>query len=285
MKISLSGISATGHHGVAPDERREGQLFVVDVEMRLPAPVADDIAATVDYSKVAQMVVDQIAGEPVQLIETLGRRIADALLDEWPLIRRVSVTVHKPNAPVKTPFTDISCTITQRANGAARPFVLSLGANLADAQATLRAAVELLHKVPGVSVREVSSVYRTAPVEVGEVQPDYYNLVVTGETTLSAFELLRQTAAIEHYFGRERPYEHAPRTLDIDLVDVGGEVINTQELTLPHPRAHARGFVLVPWAEIAPDAKLPQGRVSDLAQQTGDDTIARIGSFARSRSL
>ena len=281
MKISLKGIRATGYHGVTQAERDEGQPFIVDVEMRLTPPIADDIAATVDYSQVAEMVVAQIAGEPAQLIETLGGRIADALLAEWLQVRRVSVTVHKPQAPVSVAFTAISCTIVQRRSSVSRAFVLSLGANLGDAQATLRTAVELLRQLPGISVTAVSSVYRTAPVEVGDdIQPDYYNLVVTGETTHYPFGLLRRVAAIEQYCGRERPYEHAPRTLDIDLINVGGLKINTRELVLPHPRAHARGFVLIPWAEIAPDDQLPQGRVADLAQQFSGESVARIGILA-----
>ena len=281
MKITISGVSAIGFHGVLAEERRDGQLFVVDVTLSVPAPIGDALPDTVDYSAVATVIASFITGEPVKLIETLAGRIADALLAQWPAIRRVTVTVHKPQAPVDAEFSDICCSVTRRRdNGPASDFVLSFGANLGDAQTTLRLAVETLSLVPEITVSAVSDVYRTAPVEVQDDQPDYFNLVVTGQTTLNPFAMLRRLAAIEAHFGRVRPYPHAPRTLDIDLIAMGNSALRTDALVLPHPRAHERGFVLVPWAQIAPEATLPEGRVADLAALFADDTVRRIGPLA-----
>ena len=278
MKIELTGLTATGYHGVLPDERQNGQPFTVDVELRLPEPAADDLAATVDYSAVAAEITAQIAGPPFALIETLAWRIAENLLAAHPALYGVTVTVHKPQAPMGVAFSDVSCTINCRRG---TPFVLSLGANLGDAAATLRAAVAVLAATPGITVSAVSDLYRTTPVEVDdEPQPDYYNLVLTGVTTLRPRQLWRKTTAVEDRFGRERPYPHAPRTLDIDLICVGGITSHSPSLTLPHPRAHQRAFVLLPWAQIAPDDILPQGRVADLAARIDNSGVTRLGPLS-----
>ncbi|MDZ7578684.1 MAG: dihydroneopterin aldolase [Candidatus Nanopelagicales bacterium] len=114
-RITISGIRAWGHHGVLPDERREGQSFVVDIELGLDtraAAAADDLSETVDYGSVAGSVVAVIQGEPVHLIETLASRVADACLG-YPLASEVKVTVHKPQAPLGVEFTDVSVTIAR----------------------------------------------------------------------------------------------------------------------------------------------------------------------------
>ncbi len=107
---------ATGHHGVLAQERASGQPFVVDVVMGLdtaPAAASDELARTVDYGAVALRVVELVEGDPVDLIETLAGRIADACLAD-PKVYDVEVTVHKPQAPIPVPFEDVAVTITRR---------------------------------------------------------------------------------------------------------------------------------------------------------------------------
>lgn len=111
--ISITGLTAIGFHGVFPDERRDGQRFVVDVELGLELETrTDDLADTVNYAEVAEEVCAEIEGEPCRLIETLAGRIADRCLAQ-PLVQQVRVTVHKPQAPVPREFTDISVSITR----------------------------------------------------------------------------------------------------------------------------------------------------------------------------
>ncbi|WP_159501641.1 dihydroneopterin aldolase [Microbacterium sp. 18062] len=112
-RITLTGLRGRGHHGVYPDERREGQEFVVDVSMGLDlraAAESDDVADTVHYGEVADDVVAEIEGQPVDLIETLAARIAARVLART-LVRTVVVTVHKPSAPIAVPFGDVAVTI------------------------------------------------------------------------------------------------------------------------------------------------------------------------------
>ncbi|MEF7613926.1 2-amino-4-hydroxy-6-hydroxymethyldihydropteridine diphosphokinase [Aquincola sp. MAHUQ-54] len=135
-----------------------------------------------------------------------------------------------------------------------RVFV-GLGANLGDARGAVQAALQALAGWPGVRVAAASSLYRSAPVDAGG--PDYINAAAELQTLLAPEALLDALQAIEHRHGRERPYRHAPRTLDLDLLLYGDRVLDTPRLTLPHPRLHERAFVLQPLAELAPALVLP----------------------------
>lgn len=153
--------------------------------------------------------------------------------------------------------------------------VFSLGSNVGDSLEILQAAVTQLAVTPDVIPVDVSSVYLTDPVsEVA--QPDFYNLVLVCETTLEPATLLDRCNALEEAFGRVREVENGPRTLDIDLIMVGKRTQDTPELTLPHPRAHERGFVLVPWLEADPLGELPgRGKVADLVKNVDTSGVHR----------
>jgi dihydroneopterin aldolase len=115
-RVALRGLRARGHHGVFPQEREEGQTFVVDLVLGLdtaPAAASDDLTRTVHYGIVAEEVVAVVQGEPVDLIETLAQRIADQVLKN-DLVEEVEVTVHKPQAPITVPFDDVTVTIARR---------------------------------------------------------------------------------------------------------------------------------------------------------------------------
>ncbi|MGR4870832.1 2-amino-4-hydroxy-6-hydroxymethyldihydropteridine diphosphokinase [Variovorax sp. LARHSF232] len=133
---------------------------------------------------------------------------------------------------------------------------VAIGANLGDARQTVRNAIEALNALPQSRVAAQSSLYRTAPVDASG--PDFINAVVALETGLEPLALLAELQAIETRAGRERPYRNAPRTLDLDLLSCGDQVMDAPTLTLPHPRMHQRAFVLVPLAEIAPDRVSPE---------------------------
>jgi 2-amino-4-hydroxy-6-hydroxymethyldihydropteridine diphosphokinase len=134
---------------------------------------------------------------------------------------------------------------------------VGLGANLGDREQTLSAAVDALAGEMGIEVVAVSTLRETEPVGVGE-QPRYVNGAAELETTLTARDLLDRLLAVEQRFGRVRiPGEHGPRTLDLDLLLYGDEVLEEPGLTVPHPRVHERRFVLEPLAELAPGLFVP----------------------------
>lgn len=128
---------------------------------------------------------------------------------------------------------------------------VGLGANLGDAAAAVRQAIDALNELPQTRVTARSSLYRSAPVDASG--PDFINAVACIETALTAPDLLRELQRIEKAAGRERPYRNAPRTLDLDLLLYGAARIDSPALTVPHPRLKERAFVLLPLAEIAPD--------------------------------
>lgn len=155
--------------------------------------------------------------------------------------------------------------------------VFSLGSNLGDSAEILQAAVDRLAETPNLILVDVSPVYRTKAWG-DEDQPDFLNLVVIADSTLEPLTLLDRCAAIEDAYGRERDPRrpHGPRTLDIDLICVGRRTSDTEELQLPHPRAHERAFVLVPWLDIEPRAVLPQGPVAELVADLDVSSVERL---------
>ncbi|MFJ6212351.1 2-amino-4-hydroxy-6-hydroxymethyldihydropteridine diphosphokinase [Streptomyces sp. NPDC092296] len=154
--------------------------------------------------------------------------------------------------------------------------VIALGSNLGNRLETLQGAVDALEDTPGVRVRSVSSVYETAAVGGPAQQPSYLNAVIVVRTTLGPGSLLERAAAVEDAFSRTREVRWGPRTLDVDIVSYDGVVSDEPELTLPHPRAHERGFVLAPWYDAEPDAELPgRGRIADLLKEVGTEGVRR----------
>ena len=140
--------------------------------------------------------------------------------------------------------------------------VISLGANIGDPKANLDLAIGLLREAT--EVIAVSSYLQTKPVG-GPEQPDYLNAVAILESDLPAKDLLALLNGIETAMGRTREIHWGPRVIDLDLIQYGGLLVSDEKLTLPHPRAHERRFVLAPWFEIEPEAiLLTHGRISDL---------------------
>lgn len=149
-----------------------------------------------------------------------------------------------------------------------RKVVYALGSNLGDRLANLQGAVDGIRDTPDVIVVDISSIYETQPVGGPEDSPAFLNMVVVAESTLEPRTLLERALAIEDVYGRDRSERWAPRTLDVDLIVVGSTVTDEPDLTLPHPFAHDRAFVLVPWAEVDPRGEIPgHGTVMEQVQQ------------------
>jgi dihydroneopterin aldolase/2-amino-4-hydroxy-6-hydroxymethyldihydropteridine diphosphokinase len=303
-QIAVHGIRVTGHHGVLATERESGQVFLADVVAHVAthsAALTDDLAKTVNYSDLADRVAEVLAGDPAELLETVAEHIALAAMS-FDRVECVDVRVHKPQAPLHVEFGDVTVTIRRDIRtadltadkrigsssglpddpldpGAAPivrdvlderplqpvPALLALGGNIGDVEATLRHAIHDLDRIPGIEVRSTSPLVRSRP-QGGPEQPDFLNAVIRIHTALSPRELLGACHGIELVHGRERGIPNGPRTLDIDIVDFNGMEASLPDLTLPHPRAHERAFVLVPWAAMEPDAVVASmGRIADAA--------------------
>lgn len=316
-QIAVEGIRVSGFHGVNANEREDGQLFFADVVAHVNTRSAggnDDLTKTVNYSDLADKAAEILAGSPFKLIEAVADHIARELL-EFEGIQCVDVTVHKPQAPLHVEFKDVTVTIRRdlrdgslhadkrigssagypddpnSPEGAHAPrdlmderpaqpvgAIVALGGNLGEVEPTFREALTELHRVNGVTVTNVSPLVRSTP-EGGVQQPDYLNAVARIETSLSPRELLAALHGIEMVHGRDRTVAGAARTLDLDLICVDGVTGETADLTLPHPRAHRRGFVVLPWVAMERDAVLePHGSVADLARQAQFDGVSLVSA-------
>ncbi len=169
--------------------------------------------------------------------------------------------------------------------GAAATVFIGLGANLGDARATLREALTALQALAEPGSFAGSALYGSAPVDSSG--PDYVNAVARLRTALAPHALLDALQAIEQRFGRERPWRNAPRTLDLDVLlygvigDHGGACLIDERLSVPHPRAAQRAFVLAPLAELWPRGVIPgAGRVCDLMAAVSADPAQRVERLA-----
>ncbi|WP_159451342.1 2-amino-4-hydroxy-6-hydroxymethyldihydropteridine diphosphokinase [Demequina sp. NBRC 110054] len=317
-QIAVHGIRVTGFHGVNANEKETGQLFFADVVAHTStraAAASDDLRKTLNYSDIADKAAEILAGDPSNLLETVAEQIARAVL-EMDGVFCVDVVVHKPQAPLHVEFGDVTVRIRRdvrtgglwsdkrigssagkgddplSADGIGpahdlfdkRPFqpvdaYLALGANLGDMATTLSNAVSDLHRISGITVTGASPLVQTTPVG-GPPQPDYLNAVIRVETSLAPRELLAACQGIEMvYGGRDRAEENGPRTLDIDVLQYDDLAEVTEDLVIPHPRAHERGFVLVPWAAFAPNAVLAGengGRVGDLVNSIDTSGVTTV---------
>ena len=149
--------------------------------------------------------------------------------------------------------------------------ILALGGNLGDRVQTIREAVLQIDSHPAISVKRESGLYESFAMTskgIDQSEPNYLNGVIEVSTSLKPKALLKALNEVENNFGRVRLERWAARTLDIDIITFGSELIETKSLIVPHPRAFERAFVLVPWAELDPEAVLPgHGKVADLASK------------------
>lgn len=285
--VTVRGIEATGYHGVFDHERHDGQIFRCDVTLHLDTRRArerDDLAEAVDYGGVGEAVHRVLAGEPRDLIETVAGDIAAAVLTDG-RVAAVDVSVHKPQAPMPVPFDDVTVTVhrtradvlVDSAPDGPVDAVVAIGSNLGDRAGMLLGAVQALGRTPGIGLTAVSPVVETDPVGGPGGQDTFLNAVVLLRTTLSPLALMHACQDVEALHGRRREARWGPRTLDVDVLTHGELVVDTATLTLPHPRAAERAFVLVPWHLADPQAWVPDlygpRRVADLL----DDLVGDSG--------
>lgn len=151
---------------------------------------------------------------------------------------------------------------------------IGLGANLGDSAATLRTVLAELQATDGIAAVMASPFYRSAPVDA--TGPDFVNAVATLDTSLPPLALLDVLQALENRHGRQRPYKHAPRTLDLDLLTHGDARLDHERLILPHPRMHLRAFVLLPLHDLAPDMWVQGKPIDEWITAIQDQAIERI---------
>lgn len=152
---------------------------------------------------------------------------------------------------------------------------IGIGANLGDAHAMVEYAIAKLRSLPQTQIEQASSLFITAPIDSSG--DDYINAVVAVNTELEALTLLEHLQALELSCGRERPYRNAPRTLDLDLLLYGQQIIDVPHLTVPHPRMTERAFVLIPLLQLDPFIQIPgKGAAHQFAPEVADQGIRKL---------
>ncbi len=249
-KIIIEGLEVTACHGVNAEEKVQPQRFVFCVEAEAEiwrAARTDSVDDTVSYSTMKKKIVAFATQNSFDLIETLADRTALMLLDEFDSLSGVTVTVKKPDAPMSGKFDYVAVTARRQWTRV----YLALGSNLGDRDGYLDMAMDSLQG--DVRFRRVkeSARIRTAPYG-GVAKGEFVNSAVEADTCCSPSELLDFAHGVEAKAHRERKEHWGDRTLDVDVIFFGDEVVYTDELKVPHPDMANRRFVLEPLAELAP---------------------------------
>ncbi len=261
--VFIRGLEFSACHGVHDFEKTAEQRFIFDCDMFCDFTASwdsDDLKNTVNYSAACNTIAETVKGNCFNLLEKLAYECAAALMDKFPL-SGVKLVVNKPDAPVKHKFGSVGVCVELKRERA----YLSLGSSIGDRKKYLDTALDMLDSTRGVKVKKVSGYIKTEPYG-GVAENAFLNCAAEVETYLPPHVLLREINRIEAACGRERKVRWADRTLDIDIIFYGGQIICDEKLVIPHREYHKRDFVLKPLKEIAPDFVCPllKKRVSEL---------------------
>lgn len=248
-KITVTGLRVEACHGVLAEEKKTPQPFLFDVELGCDlsqAAESDDLRDTVNYAEVCALVRETALGKSCNLIEKLAADCAFAIMERFPTVMEVAVTVHKPCAPVGAQIADVTADCFLRRE----KVYLSLGSSMGDKRRTLEGALRALDGLRGVKITKVSPMIETEPYG-GVAENTFLNCAAEAECLISPRRLLDLIHKIEEDAGRVRERRWADRTLDIDIVFFGNRVIAEEGLVVPHPDYRNRSFVLGPLKAIA----------------------------------
>ena len=273
-QIIINNLAVFAHHGVYHEENEKGQNFYINAVLETDtrnAGTLDDLDLSTNYGEVCTFLDSFLKEHTYKLIETVAERAAEKLLLRFPLVRRVTLEVRKPEAPILLPFESVSVKITR---GWHRTY-LSCGSNMGDKKAHLDGAVSALRDDVKCRVLRVSDWIETKPYG-GVEQEDFLNGVIMLETLYTPQMLLEKLHEIEHEHHRERKVHWGPRTLDLDILLYEGCIMHTEELVIPHADMQNRFFVLKPLAQIAPYERHPL--LGQTAGQMCDELMKIISS-------
>ena len=247
--IRVENIPVYSYVGALPEERSLGQHIFIDLDLELAysrASETDELVDTVHYGEAVEKAKAVCETSKRQLIEAMAADVADCLLQEFPSLWAVTVTIHKPSAPITSPFGDVMVKIRRQAQ---EMVILALGSNMGDSKAVLKKAAKELKEHEEISHFRLSSLYGSKAWGK-EDQADFVNAVAIFETTLSPWQLLKYCQELEKRAGRVRTETWGPRILDLDIISYGKWKSTDPELLLPHPYAEERIFVQLPLAEL-----------------------------------
>ena len=254
-KIEIRDLEIFANHGVFPEETALGQKFVVSAVMYTetrPAGLTDDLSASINYGEVSHMITDFLQKNTYKLLEAAVENLAETLLLSLPLLKKITLRIEKPWAPVGLPLKTVAVEITRGWHTA----YIAFGSNMGDKKKYLDNAIQGLRDMKEIVVEKVSEYLVTEPY--GDVEQDeFLNGALRVRTLLSPEELLDRLHVLEQAADRKRIIHWGPRTLDLDILFYDNEIIDTVELHVPHIDMENRDFVLKPMVEIAPYLRHP----------------------------
>ena len=315
FKIFIKNLKLYGYHGVNPEEKKEGQYFVFNVEINIFKDsflLYDDLSETVNYSEAVKVIKKINSSAKYDLLETLAEEIAIKISRLSLIISKVKTRVEKINPPInenlesvgvefeleiKNKYLPVSkeeieqkniqsddsknYNIKKEALSDCRIIYFSIGTNMGSRLDNLKKAMFEIHKSDIINIFEVSSVYETEPMFVKN-QDNFYNLVVKAavKKSMDPFALLGYVKSIEYEMGRENQViKNGPRIIDIDILTIEGIKINSDILKLPHPGLSERNFVLIPLSEIAPDFKINGVNINEfIKKQKFAEKVSKISA-------
>lgn len=254
-EIRIDNLEVYAYHGVLPEENQKGQPFFINAILYLDLRASglnDDITKTANYALVAELCHEFMIKNTYQLIETVAEKLAIEILTQFSEIQRLDLEIRKPYAPVGYPLESVSVRISRQWHHV----YLSIGSNIGDRERYISDAIQKLSSRSDVREVNVSKLLVTKPYG-GVEQEDFLNGAVAIQTLLTPLELLDVIHQIEKEAGRERHIHWGPRTLDLDIVFYDKEIMETDELVIPHIDMENRYFVLKPLSELAPNYRHP----------------------------
>lgn len=249
-EIRIENLEVFAHHGVYPEETREGQNFYVNVVLYTDIEAAgkqDELTLSTNYGEVSLFIHEWMQKHTFKLLEAVADHLSRELLLRFPYVVSLDLEIRKPHAPIPLNFSSVSVKIHR---GWHRAYI-ALGSNIGDTRAVIANAIEAMRQHPLMEVQRVSSLIVTAPYG-GVEQDDFLNGVLCLDTLLSPEELLEELHKMEASAGRERLVHWGPRTLDLDILFYDHLVYYSENLVIPHGDLCNREFVLEPMNEIDP---------------------------------
>lgn len=247
--LRIVDLEIMAHHGVFPEEKKLGQKFLVSVDCAYNmknATKEEDLTQSVHYGLLCNDITRLLTENTYDLLETCAYRIVQHIFSVFPFVREATVSIKKPFAPIGLPLAYPEVSITRKW----RTYWIALGTNMGNRQANLKKAVNTLN-ASGLTVKKASSVLETKAWGKTD-QPDFLNQVVEVQSFEEPEDVLTILQRIEANMGRVRHEHWGPRPIDLDILLVDREIIQTDRLTVPHPYMTERDFVLEPLNEIAP---------------------------------
>lgn len=254
-EIRIEKLEVYAYHGVYPEERKRGQIFLVNTVLYTDthrAGTEDKVELSTDYGAVSMFIDRWMKENTCHTLEAVAGNLAREILLNFDLINALDLEILKPEAPIPLTFGCVSVKIHRSWHKA----YLSVGSNMGDRKKYLEDGIEALKAHPLIKQVKVSELIETAPYG-GVEQADFLNAAIGLETLMEPEELLEALHNIENSAGRERILRWGPRTLDLDILFFDQLVYESDTLVIPHPDLHNREFVLKPLSTIAPNYRHP----------------------------